>query len=108
MSTSTAPGHHKKGDLVVCRMLFVGRCEVNGISNSGRVRQKFGFTQKAYNGEQRLGLPWPLSLFFLSFFRTNNGALRVWCFRPIFNDSARARWVRFAKSLFVAALAGVV
>ena len=30
------------------------------------------------------------------------------CFRPIFNDPARTRWVRFAKSLFVDALAGVV
>jgi len=30
------------------------------------------------------------------------------CLRPVFNDPARARWVRFAKSLFLAAQAGVV
>ena len=30
------------------------------------------------------------------------------CLRPVFNDPARARWVRFAKSLFLAAQAVVV
>jgi len=53
-------------------------------------------------GQERLTEPHPLNTVELA-----QGAIQR-CFRPIFKDPARARWVRFAKSLFVAALAGVV